>query len=150
VITGTVFINAKHLAPRPIFDYEVFRQAQPAERFGNLFVYRGQFHLRWLKAQKQLEKAMELIYAAEPDPKTAERLLAEAVESYPEAYPAAIELGNLLAKRGARDEAIRAYEIAKAHAPPNDEIIVMLARQIERLRREPPELLQPVRNPWLE
>jgi len=150
VITGTVFINATNLAPRRIFDYEVFRQAQPVERFGNLLVYRGQFHLPWLKASKRLWKAMELIYAAEPDLKTAERLLAEAVESYPKAYPAALELGNLRAKRGARDEAISAFEIAKANAPPNDEIIVLLARQIERLRREPPEFLPPVRNPWLE
>jgi hypothetical protein len=150
VITGTAFINARSLAPRRIFDYDVFRQAQPAERFGNLFVYRGQFHLPWLKASKRLWKAMELIYAPEPDLKTAERLLAEAVESYPKAYTAALELGNLRAKRGARDEAIHAFEIAKANATPNDEIIALLARQIERLKREPPELLQPVRNPWLE
>lgn len=150
VITGTVFINATSLAPRRVFDYDVFRQAQPAERFGNLFVYRGQFHLPWLKAFKRFWKAMGLIYAAEPDLKTAERLLAEVVESYPKACAAALELGNLLAKRGARDEAIRVYEIAKANSPPNHEIIVLLERQIERLRREPPEPLQPVRNPWLE
>lgn len=114
LITGTVFLNAASLAPRRIYDYAPFRQAQPVARFGNLLVYRGEFHLPWLRASKRLWRAMDLLYSQNQDVATAERLLTESVAMYPQAYPAAIELGNLLNHRGARDEAIIAHAKAAA------------------------------------
>ena len=150
IITGTIFINAANLAPRRIYDYAPFREVQPIARFGNLLVFRGEFHLLWLRAGKRLWRAMNLIYAQNPDAATAERLLTESVALYPQAYPAAIELGNLLIRRGERGEAIRAYQIAKANAPAGDEIIERLARQIDRARTEPPAVVSPLRDPWLE
>jgi hypothetical protein len=150
VMSGTVFLNATWLAPRRVYDYAVFRETQPVARFGNLLVFRGSFRLPWLKASNRLWRAMDLLYSQTPDAATAERLLRESVELYPQAYGAAIELGNRLAKRGARDEAIRAYQIAQTHAPQGDEIIALLERQIERITKEPPEAAPSLRNPWLE
>lgn len=150
VIKGTVFINAASLAPRRIYDYAVFRQAQPVARFGNLLVYRGEFQLPWLRAGKRLSQAMDIVYSQNPDLATAERLLTESVAMYPKAYSAAIELGNLLNQRGARDEAVRAYQIAKANAPAGDEIVGLLARQIDRVATAPPATTPPLRNPSME
>lgn len=93
---------------------------------------------------------MDILYSQNRDVATAERLLKESVALYPKAYPAAIELGNLMTERGARAKAIQAYEIARANVLPGDEMIVLLTRQLERLANEPPEKLAPLRNPWLE
>lgn len=149
-VTGTFFISAAYVTPSPFYDLQAFRDAQPVARFGNLLIFQGTFHLPWRRAAKLYDRAMEVLYAEEPDEASAERLLAEAVTLYPQAYPAAIELGNLLAKRGARQEAVRAYETARAHAPADDEIVGLLTRQIEHIAEESPEMVPPLRNPWVE
>ena len=150
VIKGTVFFHAGGLAPKRIFDYAAFRQAQPVARYGNLLVYRGEFHLPWLRASKRLWRAMDLLYSQNRDVATAERLLTEAVALYPKAYPASLELGNLLLERGARAEAINAYQIAKTDAPADEEISGLLARQIDRVGTTTSGAVPPLRNPWLE
>jgi len=131
-------------------DYAAFRNAEPVARFGNLFVFRGTFHLPWLRSSNLAGRAIEAIYSPANDIVTGERLLKESVELYPKAWGVALELGNLLAKRGARAEAIRAYEIARENSLPGDEIIELLTRQIERVSNEPPESVPPLRNPWAE
>jgi cytochrome c-type biogenesis protein CcmH/NrfG len=84
------------------------------------------------------------------DVAAAERLLSEAMALYPQDYRVALELGNLLAERGARHEAVRAYELARSHAPPGDKMVELLTRQIERIVTEPREKVPPLRNAWLE
>jgi hypothetical protein len=69
---------------------------------------------------------------------------------YPQWFPAAIELGNLRAKRGAREDAIRAFETALANAPPGEPIVEQLRRQLSRLATEPLEEIAPLRNPAAE
>lgn len=150
VIKGTVFFNAGELAPKRTFDYAAFRQAQPVARYGNLLIYRGEFHLPWLRASKRLWRALDILYSQNRDAAKAERLLTEAVALYPKAYMAALELGNLLLERGARAEAIRAYQIAKTHAPVGEEASLLLTRQLERLMASPATVVPPLRNPWLE
>lgn len=149
-VSGTFFMNAASLAPKRIYDYAAFRSAEPVARFGNLFVFRGTFHLPWLRSSNLSVRALEAIYSPANDVVTGERLLTESVELYPKAWGVALELGNLLAKRGARAEAIRAYEIARKNTPPGDAIIELLTRQIERVSKEPPESVPPLRNPWAE
>ena len=150
VIRGTVFFNAGDLAPHRIFDFTAFRQARPVARYGNLLIYRGEFHLPWLRASKRLWRAMDALYSQNRDAAKAEQLLTEAVALYPQAYPAALELGNLLLERGARAEAINAYQIAKTYAPADEEIVGLLARQIERVETATSGSVPPLRNPWLE
>src|SRR5262245_23520845 len=149
-IKGTVFVNATSLAPSPVYDYTAFRDAQPIARFGNLLVYRGEFRLPWRRAGKRLWRAMDLLYSQNRDPVAAERMLEEAVALYPQGYPAPHELGNLLIQPGPRAEAIRAYQTAKANAPAGDEIVELLARQIERVGTSPPASAPLLRNPWFE
>jgi len=148
-ISGTLMVAATSLAPSPRLDLADLRRARPVARFGNLFVFRGTFHIPWRRSLAFYVAAVKKLLL-EKDPRGAEPLFAEAVRLYPRLYPAAIELGNLRARRGARDEAIRAYEIARTQATPGDPIVERLTQQIERLRREPPQSLPPVRNPWAE
>jgi hypothetical protein len=149
-LSGTVFFNARWLAPRPIYDYAAFREQAPVARFGNLLVYRGDFKLPWLRAARRLGRAWEAMSPEQADFVLAEQLFAQAVDLYPEDYGSSLELGNLRVKRGAREAAIAAYEIALKHAPPGDAIIDVLSHQIELLSAQASSGIQPIRNPWLE
>jgi hypothetical protein len=149
-VTGTFFASAAYIAPSQYWDNAVFREATPTARFGNLLIYRGTFYVPYQRAYRLYFDAMEALYSPEPDEAKAERLLAESFALDPRAFFVGIELGNLLAKRGARDEAVSAYLIARENAPRGDEIVDMLSRQIELLKGEPLETVPPLRNPMLE
>jgi hypothetical protein len=45
---------------------------------------------------------------------------------------------------------VRAYRIAREHAPVSDNIGELLAREIERVQLEPLDQIEPLRNPGLE
>jgi hypothetical protein len=80
----------------------------------------------------------------------AEKLMAESVALDPGPFFVALELGNLRAQQGNREGALRAYALARANAPPGDSIAELLDRQMERISREPPASVPPVRNPMFE
>jgi lipopolysaccharide biosynthesis regulator YciM len=103
-----------------------------------------------VKAPKLFYRGLELLYSEKPDEAKAEELFVESLESDPTAFFVAVELGNLRAKHGQREEAIRAFEVARANAPPGNKIIELLTRQIERISKEPPESVPPIRNPFFE
>lgn len=149
-VTATFLVGAVHLAPAAYWDKAALRKVQPAARFGNLFVFRGTFPAGWVKGPKLFYRALELLYGPQPDEAKAEKLLVESMESDPTAFFVALELGNRRAKHGLRDEAIRAYEVARTNAPPGNRIIELLTRQIERVSKEPPESVPPLRNPFFE
>jgi hypothetical protein len=67
-----------------------------------------------------------------------------------ENFFANIELRNVLAQRGAREQASQAYQEAEKYAPPTEKIGPILRTQIERLKREDPKAVPPVRDPYLE
>ena len=144
-VTGTFLVEARWLAPNPWFDLEAFRTVEPVDRRGNLLVFEGSFRLPWvhaIRATAQADRAKQ-----EGDLETAERLYAEAVEVYPQWFWVAIDLGNLRAKRGAREEAIQAFETALANAPAGEPVVEQLRRQLARLATEPLEKVAPLRNP---
>jgi hypothetical protein len=149
-ITGTLFVNARWLAPRPIYDYASLRDATPVARFGNLMVFRGEFRIPWLPAARRMDEAWEALYSEPKDSERAERLLSEAMALYPEDYGSSLELGNLLLARGDADGAARAYRVSRQHAPPGDDIANVLDHQIDALARGHIASLSPIRNPWLE
>jgi hypothetical protein len=148
-VSGTVVVSANTLSPAPHFDLTDVRKARPVARFGNLFIFQGTFRMPWRRSMAFYMQGMKTLYF-ENAPRKAEPLFAEAARLYPPHIAAAVELGNLRAQRGAREEAIRAFEQARSQATPGDPIIERLAEQIRRLRREPPQSLPPVRSPWAE
>lgn len=152
-LTGTFILGAFELAPSLWWDFgKHFREVKPAARFGNLFVFQGTFPAsRAAQAYALSQRAVYgKIYTTEPDIEGGIKLLSQSVELDPSAFFVALELGNQYLKVGNREEALKAYHIAKENAPTTDEISQLLARQIERVEVEPLEQIQPLRNPGLE
>jgi tetratricopeptide (TPR) repeat protein len=129
---------------------KTFRETVPTERFGNLFVFRGTFKTSELRVSGLYWGAISRIYTDKPETELAISMLSKSVEIEPRAFFAALELGNQFLKTGNREEALRAYRIAKENVPPSDEIGELLSRQIERVETEPLEQIQPLRNPGIE
>jgi tetratricopeptide (TPR) repeat protein len=150
VATGTFILGAQELSPSLWWDKKDFRDATPVARFGNIFVYRGTFRTSDLGAGELYYSAIGKIYTENPQTGQAIEMLSEVVARDPRAFFAALELGNQYLKTGRREEALRAYRLAREHAPASDETGELLRRQIERVEREPLEQIQPLRNPGLE
>lgn len=148
--TGTVAVAAADIVPSPYFDYKVLRESTPVARFGNLLIFRGTFVFRGHHAARVLFYALDAFYAEKPDPAKAERLLRQAEAEDSETYFIPLELGNILCQRNAREEAVQAYQRAKARVLPEDEMAEVLAQQIERVSREDPKSVPPVRDPLME
>ncbi len=149
-LTGTFFFNAEGLPPIRLYDFAAFRDAKPVARFGNLFVYEGSFVLPWYRALTLVDRANDLMKSASPDLAAAERLQAEAVELYPQDYGSAIVLGNLAARRGDREAAIRAFSLAKANLRAGSALHPILEEHLRRLATEAPQSLPEVRDPFAE
>jgi hypothetical protein len=150
VATGTFILGANEFAPTLWWDRSAFREAAPVARFGNLFVFRGTFKLSSMKAARLYFLATNKIYAEQPDVEGAIQMLSESLAVDPKAFFVALELGNQYLKLGKREEALKAYRVAKEHAPPSDETAELLARQIQLVETEPLERVQPLRNPAAE
>jgi len=150
IVSGTFILGAKQLAPKLWWDRSAFRNAVPAARFGNLFIFRGTFNAPAIKAHYLYYLAIDDIYSAKPDTEEAIKLLSESVVIDPKAFFVALELGNQYLKVGKREEALRAYRIAMENAPAYDEISKLLARQVESVASETLEQISPLRNPEIE
>lgn len=149
-ITGTLVMNAKWIRLDPWADYTALRVVQPTERIGNLLIYRGSFDLPDAYAWRLIFRGWTLTYSDKPDPAKAEDYFRRAAALAPKIFFSNLELGNLLSQRGARAEAIKAYEEARRYSPPQEPVSKRLAEQIERISREDPASVPPVRDPYLE
>ena len=144
-VTGTIIMGARRIAR-----LEAFKNVEPIARFGNLFVFRGTFQFPEIRNASLTQRARRKIYTADPDIEGAIKLLVLAVEVNPRQFSNAIELGNQYLKLGNREEAVKAYELAKEHAPPQGETSGLIIKQLERLVAEPLEQISPLRNPQIE
>ena len=102
------------------------------------------------RARRWSYRAFEAEYSDKPNLALAEEYLLKSLAADPHVYYRWIELGNLQARRGAREQAIHAYENARANAAPGDEIIGLLTNQIQRIAKEGPKSVPALRNPILE
>ena len=152
-VSGTFFIQSNQLTPKLWWDVgKNLRTAEPVARFGNLFVFRGTFPVSPAVRASTLyiDAVRGKIYVDEPDIEGGIKMLSASVALDPTAFFVALELGNQYLKVGNREEALRAYRIAKENAPPTDNISELLALQIKRVETEPLEQIEPLRNPFLE
>jgi hypothetical protein len=148
--SGTIFIRSPFLCPNTFWDRRAFREATPAARFGNLFVYQGTFLSPADAAAALYFHGIEKHYADNPDDAAAEMAFQQSAEMDPTAFFVHIELGNLLLKRGAKEPALRAYSDALKYAPEDALIRQPIEMQIERITHQPPGEIPPLRNPFLE
>ncbi len=154
VVSGTVMIAASMLPAHPqsdyMLDYTPLLATKPVQRFGNLMIFHGTYTLSGPRAFRLADRALDAEYSATPDLAKAELLMARSLEVNPNVYYRWIELGNILIQRGKRDEARRAYENARTHAPAGDEIVGPLTQQIQRVSQDDLKSVPPLRNPVLE
>jgi thioredoxin-like negative regulator of GroEL len=108
------------------------RGATPVARYGNLFIYRGTFHLPGLLASDSYWAATSKLFAEKPDLAEAERLFRQSVQLDPGAYFVYIDLGNLALARGAREEALSEYQTALRYSA-NKTLSQPIEEQIRRL-----------------
>lgn len=145
-VSGTFFVSSVAAVRNP--RYQVFRDAGPVERIGNLFIYRGTFHLPWMRERQLLLRARRLLTTATPDVDRAAALFQEVLTINPKSFGALLQLGNLMLRRSERDEAMRFYERAREQLGNEEQAMrAVLTRQIERLSsNEPLERIPPVRG----
>jgi hypothetical protein len=148
--SGTIFVRSVFLAPNTFWDRRALREATPATRFGNVFVYRGTFLSPADAAAYLYFHGIEKHYADKPDDAAAEEAFQQSAEMDPTAFFVHVELGNLLLKRGAREGALRAYSDALKYAPEDALIRRPIAQQIERIADHPDGEIPPLRNQFLE
>ena len=147
---GVVIIDGKFMDRRLWWNIDSVRAAQPVARFGNVFVYRGAFDVSGSAARNLYFTGIRKEYSREPDLKAAEELLNESVQADPSAFFVYTELGNLALRRGAREEALRAYTNALNHAPEERSVRQPIEQQLRRVSTEDLSGISPLRNPQLE
>jgi tetratricopeptide (TPR) repeat protein len=148
--SGTLLINGKFLAKQPFWDSASLRSTVPSARYGNLLVFRGACACGSILAPGFYFDAESTIHAEKPDFQEAEQLLRQSLALDPSAFFAHIELGNLLLKRGAREDAARAYSEALQHAPNDAVLRQSIEDQIKRVSSKPLDRVPELRNPFLE
>jgi hypothetical protein len=151
-VEGTFIVGGPELTPKLWWDVaKDLRAAQPIERFGNVFVFRGTFPRPTAAIARTLyyRAVYGKLYVPEPDVMGAIELLTRSSEMDPAAFHVALELGNQYLKLGNRDKALEAYERSLAYAPATDNIKDVLASQVESLRSGSADI-EPIRNPGVE
>jgi len=148
--SGTIFAAPSGLIRQGYWDRAALRQATPIQRLGNLFIFRGSFHLPGQAALVFYYRGLDKIYGENPDDAEAEKAFRRSVELDPSAYFVHIELGNLCLKRGSREESVRAYIEALKYAPDEPGIRSALQYQIQRASRDALAGISPLRDPNLE
>jgi len=150
VFSGSLLINSKFLAKQPFWDSQSLRDTVPSARFGNLLIFRGTCACGSILAPGFYFDAESKIHAEKPDFQEAEQLLRQSLAFDPSAFFAHIELGNLLLRRGAREDASHAYSEALQHAPNDAVLRHSIEEQIKRVSFEPLDRVPELRNPFLE
>jgi hypothetical protein len=145
-LSGILFVRSIAVFRNP--RYQAFREAMPVERIGNLLIYRGTFHLPWLRERNLLFRVRRLLAAPQPDLDTAETQLREVLTINPKSFGALSQLGNLMLRRGEREEALRFYERAREQLGNEEQAMrAALTQQIDRLSSdEPLERIPPLRG----
>lgn len=149
--TGTFILGANELSPSWAWDKSSFRDAEPIARFGNLFVYRGTFDIRPMRAQGLSHLAAFQIYGPEPNIERGIGMLSESFSLDPRAFFVALELGNQYLKLGRREEALNAYQNALDNCPIEDPNRELLVNQVELIKGSGSlDGIRPLRNPATE
>jgi len=148
--SGTIFAGPSDFIATRYWDSPALRKAQPAERLGNLFIFRGTLYLPGQAASELFWRGINRLYGGNPNDAEAEKAFRRSVELDPTAYFVHIQLGNLYLKSRSREKCVRAYSEALKYAPEDSEIRSALQNQIQRVSREDLAEVNPLRDPHME
>jgi hypothetical protein len=148
--TGTIFLAPGDFAKAPYWDLPALRQAEPAVRFGNAFVFRGTFYMPGHAASSMYWRGIAKLYGEKPNEMEAEKAFLRSVELDPTAYFVHIQLGNLYLKQADRERALHAYTNALTFAGSDSGIRSQLQQQIQRVSTTNLADVTPLRDPFME
>ena len=148
--SGTIFAAPSDLIATRYWDSSALREAKPAKRLGNLFIFEGTFNLPAQAASEFYWRGIYRLYGGNPDDAEAEKAFRRSVDLDPMAYFVHIQLGNLYLKSRSREKCVRAYSEALRYAPEDPEIRSALQNQIERVSRKDLAEVTPLRDPHME
>lgn len=147
---GPILVSPDYLFRKSYWDRAALREAQPAKRFGNLFVFEGTFYLPGQAAAALYWQGVDYTFGERPDEVEAEKAFRRSAELDPSAYFVHIQLGNLYLKRGSREQSVRSYSDALKYAPDEPQLRAALQNQIQRVSRDPLAGVTPLRDPYME
>jgi hypothetical protein len=149
-LDGYVAVRAVLLAPRHYLDLGDLKDAAPVARFGELFVFRGNFEIPWLDCREDYLRGLWFRSQQRPAEEIAE-LFARCTRRCPNIYFFWIQYANSLADLGRTSDAVAAYRQAWATAPEDDPIRRQLDERIAALQGgAAPQNLHPIRDPALD
>ncbi len=148
--SGTIFAGPSDLMRNSYWDTAALRDAKPAKRFGNLFIFQGNFYLPGEAASDFYWRGINKVYGERPDDAEAEKAFRRSVELDPTAYFVHIEIGNLSLKRESREDCVRSYSEALKYAPEDPRIRSVLQNQIQLVSYGALTRVRPIRDPHLE
>jgi len=151
VVHGTFIAEAVMVNATMAHGLGPLRDVEPAERFGNLLIFRGTFDLPGYRASRLYSRGRTVLYAANAGAEKALPIFEQAAAANPKFYPAWINIGNIHAQQGHRDQAIQAYEQALRGAPQIPDLRAKLESQLSQLRSSPDvRQVDPLRDPFAE
>ena len=142
-------MHASASAPAIWSDNKALREAQPADRIGNVLVYRGTYYLPNFRADALFDKAMRLFEEPQPDFQKIESLLAEGLSLRSNDFSGWLMYGNLHLLRGEREKAVADYQRARDNTPPSP-FRVLFENQIRLVSTQPLNMVAPMRDPGIE
>ncbi len=151
VVHGTLIAEAQMVNPKIHLGLTPLRDVTPTERFGNLLIFRGTFDLPGYRASRLYYRGQTVLYAANGGPEKALAMFQQAAAANPQLYPVWINIGNIQAQQGHRDEAIKAFEQALRGAPEVPDLRSRIESQLIQLRSSPDvRQVHPLRDPFAE
>jgi hypothetical protein len=148
-ISGTLLVHASGAAPAIWSDHKALREAQPADRIGNVLVFRGTYYLPNIRADALFDRAMMLFETPTPDFQRIESLLKEGLSLRSNDYSGWMMLGNLYLLRGEREQALAAYRKARDSTPPSP-FRTLFEEQVTKVSSQPLDAVKPMRDPGIE
>jgi len=148
-VSGVFLTTSQAIAPAMWSDLKALREAQPVDRIGNLFVFRGTFYLPNARADALFDRAEQLLAKPQPPLPTIEAYLKEGLLLRPSDYTGWLLLGNLYLLRGDRELATAAYKKGLPTVPAGP-FRQAFDDQIHLVQTRPLSAVPPMRDPGIE
>jgi len=148
-ISGTLVVLSTATSPAIWSDNKALREERPADRFGNILVFRGTYYLPNARADALFNQARRLLEEPKPDLARIERILREGLALRPNDFSGWMMVGNVHLLRGAREQAVAAYQKARDVTPPSP-VRHLFEDQIRLVLNQPLRPVSPMRDPGIE
>ena len=146
--SGVFFVSSVQMMRGPRF--APFREAVPVDRIGNLLIFRGSFSLPWIREENLIRLGRESLASTRPDLDKAKSHFQQALAVNAHSFGALLNLGNIALRRGQCEQALDFYVRARDEVREDLAMREALIKQIDRVSREPLDVIPPLRGTRVE